>query len=134
MVDTTWNDLEVASKSTVMQAARQFAEVLAETVQFRTFEQACYNFRLDADAQIAIQNFQKKQASLKALLVLNAVCAEERLDLQSLLDKVNQRQSVIEYNQAQQALLSISQAIGDRLSQAIGLDFANSCRTGGCCG
>ncbi len=134
MVDTTWNELEVASKSTVMQTARQFAEALVDTVQFRTFEQAYYNFRQDAEAQSAIQGFQKKQASLKVLLMLNAVSAEDRQELQTLLDRVNQRQSVIEYNQAQQALVSISQEIGDQLSQAIGLDYGNSCRTGGCCG
>ena len=34
MVDTTWNDLEVAPRSAVMQAAKQFAETLGDTPQF----------------------------------------------------------------------------------------------------
>lgn len=134
MVETTWNDLEVASKEVVMQAARQFAEVLAEAPQFQAFEQALFNFRQDAEAQSAIQDFQKKQASLKALLMLNAVSAEDRQELQTLLDRVNQQPSVIAYNQAQGALVAVTQELGDLLSKAIGLDYASVCRTGGCCG
>ncbi|HAD07726.1 MAG TPA: YlbF family regulator [Bellilinea sp.] len=134
MVETTWNDLEVASKEVVMQAARQFAEVLAEAPQFQAFEQALFTFRQDAEAQSAIQEFQKKQASLKALLMLNAVSAEDRQELQTLLDRVNQQPSVIAYNQAQGALVALSQELGDLLSKAIGLDYASVCRTGGCCG
>ena len=134
MVDTTWNDLEVASKEVVMQAARQFAEVFAEAPQFQVFEQALFNFRQDAEAQSAIQDFQKKQASLKALLMLNAVSAEDRQELQTLVDRVNQQPSVIAYNQAQGALMAVSQELGELLSKAIGLDYASACRTGGCCG
>ena len=134
MVETTWNDLEVASKEVVMQTARQFAEVLAEAPQFQAFEQALFTFRQDAEAQSAIQEFQKKQASLKALLMLNAVSAEDRQELQTLLDRVNQQPSVIAYNQAQGALVAVTQELGDLLSKAIGLDYASVCRTGGCCG
>ena len=134
MVDTTWNDLEGASKEVVMQAAGQFAEVFAESLQFHAFEQALFNFRQDAEAQSAIQDFQKKQASLKALLMLNAVSAEDRQELQTLVDRVNQQPSVIAYNQAQAALMAVSQELGDLLSKAIGLDYASVCRTGGCCG
>ncbi len=134
MADTTWNDLEVASKEVVMQAARHFAEALAETPQYQAFEQALFTFRQDAQAQNAIQEFQKKQASLKGLMMLNAVSAEDRAVLQALADRVNQQPSVIAYNQALTALVAISQDLGDLLSKAIGLDYASVCRIGGCCG
>ena len=134
MVDTTRNDLEVAPKEVVMQVARQFAEVFAEAPQFQAFEQALFKFRQDADVQSAIQDFQKKQALLKALLMLNAVSAEDRQELQTLAERVNQQSSVIAYNQAQGALVAVSQELGDLLSKAIRLDYASACRTGGCCG
>ncbi len=134
MADTTWNDVDMASKEVVMQAARQFAEALAETPQVQSFEQALLNFRQDTQAQSAIQAFQKKQASLKGLLMLDAVSAEDRAELQALADQVNQQPSVIAYNQALAALTAISQDLGDLLSNAIGLDYASVCRTGGCCG
>ena len=111
MLDTTWNDLEVAPKSAVMQAAKQFAEVFSETPQFHEFEQAFYNFRQDAEAQSAIQEFQKKQASLKALLMLNAVSDEDRQELQRLQDRFYRQPSVVRYVAAQEELIAISQKL-----------------------
>lgn len=134
MADTTWNDIEVASKEVVMQAARHFAEALAETAQYRAFEQTLFDFRQDAAAQSALQAFQTKQTSLKGLLMLNAVSAEDRQELQALADRFNQQPSVIAYSQAQNDLVAISQELGDLVSNAIGLDYASVCRSGGCCG
>ena len=134
MVDIPWNDLEVAPKSAVMQAAKQFAEAFAETPQFQAFEHAHFTYRQDGQAQSARQEFQKKQSSLKALLMLNAVSDEDRQELERLKDQFNNQPSVVQYIKAQDELVAISQEIGDMLSKAIGLDYGNSCRTGGCCG
>ncbi len=134
MVDTTWNDVEVASREVVLQAARQFVGAFAESPQFQAFEQALFNMRQDAEAQSAIQAFQKKQASLKTMQMLNAVSTEDRQALQTLADRVNQQPAIIAYNQALSSLVAISQELGDLLSKAIGLDYASVCRTGGCCG
>ena len=134
MENTTWNDLEVAPRFAVMQSAKQFAETLGDTPQFREFEQSYFNFRKDTEAQSAIQEFQKKQASLKALLMLNAVSEEDRKELQRLQDQFTRQPTVLRYTKAQEELVAISQEIGDRLSKAIGLDYGASCKTGGCCG
>ena len=134
MDHTTWNDLEVAPRSAVMQSAKQFAETLGDTPQYRDFEQSYFNFRKDSEAQSAIQEFQKKQASLKALLMLNAVSEEDRQELQRLQERFIQQPSVLRYTKAQEELVAISQEIGDLLSKAIGLDYGASCKTGGCCG
>lgn len=134
MDDIALNDLEVASKSVVMQAAQHFAQALADTPQYKEFEGAFLNYRQDADAQQAIQNFQQKQASLKALMQTNTVNAEDKQELQRLQEQFYQQPSVIRYAKAQEALVAVSQEVGDLLSKAIGLDFGNSCRTGGCCG
>ena len=134
MSDTRWNDLEVAPRSAVLQAAKQFAETLGDTPQFREFEQSYFDFRRDAEAQNAIQEFQKKQASLKALLMLKAVSDEDQQELQRLQDLFYQKPSVLRYTKAQEELNTISQEIGDLLSKAIGLDYGASCKTGGCCG
>ena len=112
--ESEWNDLEVAPKSAVMQAARQFAAALGQTAQYQEFEQAYQSYRQDHEAQAAIREFQKKQASLKALLVLNAVPEADQQELQRLLDQFStSRPSVIEYTQAQAELVSMSQELGD---------------------
>lgn len=134
MVDTVLNELAIAPKSAVIQAARQFAETLSNSVQFRKFEKSYFDFREDARAQSAIQEFQKKQASLKALLMLNAVSQEDRQELQRLQDRFLHQPSVQKYAEAQEELMVVCQEIGDQLSEAIGLDYGSSCRTGGCCG
>jgi cell fate (sporulation/competence/biofilm development) regulator YlbF (YheA/YmcA/DUF963 family) len=135
MVDIIWNDLEVSAREVVMQAARQFAQAFAETEQYRAFERAYDAFRQDAEAQNARLEFQKKYASLKALLMLNAVGDEDRQELNRLQDRFYQLPSVKHYAQAQEELIALAQEIGDFISSSIGLDFGNSCRTGGsCCG
>ena len=134
MDDTTRNDLEISSKSVVMQAAKQFAETLGDALQFKEFEQSYFAYRQDVQAQSAIQEFQKKQASLKALLMLNAVSDEDRQELQRLQERFVQQPSVGRYTKAQEELVAICQEIGDQVSKATGLDYGASCKTGGCCG
>jgi cell fate (sporulation/competence/biofilm development) regulator YlbF (YheA/YmcA/DUF963 family) len=128
-MDTAWNDLEVASGEVVMQAARQFAEVFAATIQYREFEQAYANYRQDSEAQSAIREFQKKQASLKAMRLLNAISEQDRQELKRLQDRFYDQPSVVRYAKAQEELIALSQAIGDYLSNAIGLDFGTSCKS-----
>jgi len=134
MNETKRGDLNVLPKSVVLQAARQFAKLLGDTPRFREFEQAQLDFRKDTKAQTANQDFQTKQASLKALLALNAVSDEDRMELQKLQDQFYHQPSVLRYIKAQEVLVAFCQEIGDQLSKDIGLDFAASCKTGGCCG
>jgi cell fate (sporulation/competence/biofilm development) regulator YlbF (YheA/YmcA/DUF963 family) len=117
-----------------MQTAKQFAETLADTTQFREFEQSYFNFRQDAEAQSAIREFQEKQASLRALLMLNAVSEQERQNLEVLQEHIYRQHSVLKYTRAQEELAATCQQIGDLLSETIGLDYGTSCRSGGCCG
>ena len=134
MTETTWNDLEITLRSGVMQTAKQFAKTLAYTAQFREFEQSYSSFRQDAEAQIAIREFQEKQASLKALLMLNAVSESDRQNLEVLQEHIYRQPSVLKYTKAQEELAATCQQIGDLLSETIGLDYGASCRSGGCCG
>jgi cell fate (sporulation/competence/biofilm development) regulator YlbF (YheA/YmcA/DUF963 family) len=134
MEKQSWNELEVAPRSAIMEAAKQFAGVFAETTEFLAFEQAFFNYRKDEQAQRALKAFQQKQAELKPLIALNAVSEDDREELQRLQDDFNSLPSVMQYYQAQIDLVALSQEIGDRLSTAIGLDYASACRTSSCCG
>lgn len=128
------NDLETAPKSVVIESARQFAEVLISTTQYSEFEQSYLAFREDKEAQKIIQEFQAKQNSLSALIQLNAVGEEDQKELKRLQSSFSQRPAVMRYSLAQNELMRLSQEIGAHLSEAIGMDFASACRTGGCCG
>ena len=132
--NSTWNDIEVAPRSAVMQSAKQFAEILSETPQFREFEQSYFNFRQDTEAQNAIQEFQKKQASLKALLMLNAVSDEDRQDLQRLQERFAQQPSVLRYTNAQEELIKMCLVSVDQLLRAYRLCYGEVWWLVGCCG
>ena len=84
MEDMVFEDLEIASPSVVKQAAQDFAAALAETQQFKAFEQKAYTFHQDQAAQQAMLAYQQKQQSLRALMMLNALSPEQRDELERL--------------------------------------------------
>ncbi len=132
MSDFALNELELAPPEVVRQAARDFAAALAETPQFRAFEEATDRLNRDAEAQRAIDAFQAKQQSLQALLMLNAVSEADKAELQRLQRVFSSTPAVVAYAEAQANLMVICQGAADWLSEAIGLNYAAVCGSG-CC-
>lgn len=128
------NNVGIVPKDVVMESAKHFAEIFEGTPQFQEFTKAYIAFRQDEEVQKTLQEFQKKQVSLRALLALNAVSEEDRREIKDLKDKYTKQSSYIRYTTAQEKLVELGQEIGDQLTNAIGLDFGDSCKTGGCCG
>ena len=126
------NELELAPPEVVRQAARDFAAALAETPQFKAFEDAAEHLHRDEAARQALDAYQSKQQSLQAVLMLNAASDAERAELQRLHTAVVSQPSVAAYVQVQTDLMSVCQSVADMLSQAIGLNFAAVCGSG-CC-
>lgn len=127
------DDMEIAPSSVVKQAARDFAAALSETPQFKAFEQVARVFQKDEVAQRAMQAYESKQQSLRALVMLNAVSAEEQKELEHLQQDFMSEPSVVAYFQAQNDLIALSQACASLLSQATGLNYSASCCSS-CCG
>lgn len=133
MNDQVNEDIEIASTSIVKQSARDFATALAETPQFKAFEQAAYAFRNDQAAQQSMQALQQKQQSLRPLMMLNALSNAQREELLQLQSEFPNQPVVQEYFIAQAELTTLCQALGDGLSGAIGLNYAAVCAAS-CCG
>ena len=134
MIDQVNENIEIASESTVKQAARDFAAAVAETPQFIAFEKAAYAFRNDQAAQQAMIALQQKQQSLRPLMQLNALNNMQREELMELQLAFTSQAVVKEYFSAQAELTTLCQALGDELSTAIGLNYAAVCATSSCCG
>ena len=132
MSDFALNDLGLAPPEVIVQSARDFAAALVETPQFQAFEAAADRLNNDSIAQHAMEAFQAKQESLQAILMLNAVSAAERAELERLQMAFMNQPSVVAYFQAQADLMAICQASANWLSEAIGLNFAAACGSG-CC-
>ena len=133
MDDKVVNDLETASPSIIMKVAHDFAAALAETPQFKTFEDAADRFRQDQSAQQAMSAYRAKQMELRALIMLNALSVEQQAELESVKDAFLGQPVVQEYFSAQAELASLCQAVGDILSESIGLNYAAACGVS-CCG
>jgi cell fate (sporulation/competence/biofilm development) regulator YlbF (YheA/YmcA/DUF963 family) len=133
MNDQVNEDIEIASTSIVKQSARDFASALAETPQFKAFEQAAYTFRIDQSAQQAMQALQQKQQSLRPLMQRNALNNIQREELLELQSAFTCQTVVQEYFSTQAELTTLCQVLGDELSVAIGLNYAAVC-VASCCG
>ncbi len=133
MNDLVYDDIEIAPVEVVKRAAHDFSSALAETPEFKAFEQATDRFRQDETAQQAMQAYQEKQQSLRALLMLNALSVEQRAELEGLHRAFINQPVVREYFQAQTDLAKLCQQLGDMLSESIGLNYAAACGVS-CCG
>jgi len=120
------------TEAEVRVAARAFAQALAESAEFQAFEQASDWLRQDKTAQRAIGAYQTKQRSLQAMLMLNAVSAQDQAELERLQQAFLSHPTVAAYVQAQENLTAMCQAAADVLSQRIGLSFTAACGPG-CC-
>jgi cell fate (sporulation/competence/biofilm development) regulator YlbF (YheA/YmcA/DUF963 family) len=133
MDDTVFEDIEVAPHSVVLAAAREFAASLADTPQFKAFEQVAKRFRSDKKLQQAQRAYQEKQKSWKALIMLNALTPGQRAELESLHSAFVNQPVMQEYINTQTELVALCQSVGDTLSEAIGVNFAAACGVS-CCG
>src|SRR5512143_2846019 len=127
MTDVALNELELAPPEVVCQSARDFAVALAETPQFKAYEEAAERLNHDVEAQRVIDEFQAKRQALQAQLMLNAVSEMDKAELQRLQDAFSSTPAVTAYAQAEADLMVICQAAADGLSEAIGLNYAAAC-------
>jgi cell fate (sporulation/competence/biofilm development) regulator YlbF (YheA/YmcA/DUF963 family) len=127
------NEIEVASPAVVHAAGRDFAAALAETPEFKAFEQAYMTLSQDAAAQKAMSAYRDKANALDVMLKLNAVSEADRAELEQLRQTYLTCASVQSYSTALAELTSLCQQTAGKISAAIGLNYASSCATS-CCG
>ncbi len=120
------------TEAEVRVAARAFAQALAESAEFQAFEQTADRLRQDKTAQRVIRAYQTKEQSLQAVLMLDAVSAQDQAELERLQQAFLSHPTVAAYVQAQENLTAMCQAAADVLSQRIGLSFTAACGPG-CC-
>ncbi len=126
-------NLEIAPPEVVLQAAHDFAEALAETAEFKEFEQAAYDLHHDPAAAQALEAFRAKQEPLRALIQLNAVSEKDRAELERLRQAYLSLPCVTRYQAAESVIRALCQVLSGQLSEQIGLDFA-AVSGSGCCG
>ncbi|HMB23443.1 MAG TPA: YlbF family regulator, partial [Anaerolineales bacterium] len=101
--------------------------------QFKAFEDVAERFRQNLVAQQAMSAYQEKQKDWRALIMLNALSPEQSTELESLKNAFFNHPVVQEYMKAQTDLTMLCQALGDMLSEPMGLNYAAACGVS-CCG
>lgn len=129
----TLNEIETAPRAVVLAAGREFATALAETTQFKAFELAYAVLRRDVAAQQALAAYQTKAESLRALLMLNAISEDERVELDQLQQVYLARTSVQDFTGAEARLTALCQQAAGMISAATGFNYAAACGAS-CCG
>ena len=121
-----------ADSPSASDATVSFAAALSATQEWQAWEAAAVLVHSDPSAQQASAAYDERLQALRLNLMLQAASAEEKADLERLREAVFAVPSVRAYAEAETALKALCAATSQRLSQAIGLDFAASCATG-CC-
>lgn len=129
--ESSLNTAEISELDALL-AAQEFAEVLAETSEYRAFDVAQRRLRQDPAAQEAIRAFQDKQQSLGWQLQMGLIGDAEREELRRLQQAMAAQPAVQAYAEAQERLALLCQEVADLISEEIGLSFAASCGPG-CC-
>jgi len=122
----------VVSQNEALQAAREFAAVLAETPEYQAFDEAQFRLRRDPAAQAAIRAFQEKQQALGWQLQFGLIGDAEREELRRQQQAMLAQPVVRGYVEAQERLGLLCQEVAGLISEVIGLSFAASCGPG-CC-
>jgi cell fate (sporulation/competence/biofilm development) regulator YlbF (YheA/YmcA/DUF963 family) len=133
MNENELNDIDVASPLVVSSAARDFAAALAETPQFKAFEQAYEALNNETAAHQALSTYQTKAQSLCAMLMLNAVSEVDSAELKRLKNDYVTRPAVQAYAEAEAELTLLCQQAVGMISAATGLNYAVACGAS-CCG
>ncbi len=124
--------MSVATETVISAAVQELAQALSQEPDFVAFEESAQRLRQDAAARQAMEAYQKKQAGLQTLLMLDAVSPDEQAEIESLREAFLSQETVVAYRQAETALRDLCRAVGDQLSARIGLGFAAACSSG-CC-
>ncbi|GIV63701.1 MAG: YlbF family regulator [Chloroflexota bacterium] len=130
----SYNELELAPASVVLESARQYAEAFMKTPQYQNFVKAYNGFVEDETAQGILYQLRQKQEKIRNQQLSTPIREEDQVEIKRLNQALYEQPTVKVYLAAQNDLVALAQEQGDVLTEALGFDFAAVCRTGGCCG
>jgi len=120
------------SQAGAREAARKFANVLAATPQYESFNRARHQLHQDATAMQAIREFQQKQQYLQMIQTWGENSEADEHELHQLYDRMMEIPSVQHYVHCQEELALMCREAAQVIGEVIGTDFVP--QRSGCCG
>lgn len=127
-------EVKVMTRSMVIEAAREFGEVLADCDECRALEKAEEALRKDKEARELISEYQSIQYSIQMARMWGRKVEKGKIDeLKRLEAKINSNQIIKNLLDAQKRLQEMLRNINTEISDLLGIDFAANSGSGGCC-
>ncbi|MHA6522897.1 YlbF family regulator [Tessaracoccus sp. G1721] len=122
------------AEAEALAAARAFGEELKASPEFAAVLDADRAISEDPAAIAAIADFDRLQQSLRAEITMGVLQDSQRAELVQCQQAMYDVASVAAYVAATQAFEAACRETSAIVSDAIRIDFAANCRSGGCCG
>ena len=125
---------QTKSIDTLIAAAQQFAEGVAQTPEYHEFQTAVDAYHKDEEALELLQKFQTAQEQAQKFEPWGGGSTGDEEDLETLQAKVLAQPVLARYFRAQETLLQALQETNIYMADKLGFDFAGLTKpAGGCC-
>jgi cell fate (sporulation/competence/biofilm development) regulator YlbF (YheA/YmcA/DUF963 family) len=132
MTGRTLDTQQLALSDRVREAINDVVLALADTAQFRAFDEAEEALDADSAAQQAIADLQSQRQQLQMMLALNNLSEQEQTDFRRVEEACFGQPTVAAYVASQEELAGVAVLATDRISEPVGIDYAAAC--GAACG
>ena len=123
-----------AAEAEALSAAGTFGAVLRASPEFGALLAANDALLADVRANAAIEAFGSRQAELRTEAMMAILTAAQTVELERLQTAMYSIPTVATYVAATEAFGAVCRETAVVVSAQIGIDFAASSRSGGCCG
>lgn len=125
--------MEGITTSSVVEAAEEFGEALADCEECRAVKQAQEALRRDREAGKLLSDYQLIQRSIQMALMRGKTIAKDELDeFRELEAKINSNPIINNLSDAQKRLQEMLGTLNAEISNLLGIDFASNSGAG-CC-
>ncbi len=126
--------MTIATRTEALEAARGFARLIAESIQFQEYERADAERRMDAGARNLLTQYQEAQQTLRMLQSWSDGSSDHGAQFKELEGRVLQNPKLRRYFDSQERLVSLIQRLNRGLGEELGFDFARLAKpASGCC-
>jgi cell fate (sporulation/competence/biofilm development) regulator YlbF (YheA/YmcA/DUF963 family) len=118
----------------VIEASKKFARAIAESSEFRNYEEAVTAFRGDAEAETLLTEFQEAQRRHRMMGSWGGLTPNDGKNIQELQKRVLENPILHRYFESQETVLVLLKALDVLLRSKMEFDFAVIAKpAGGCC-
>ena len=124
-----------SSTEELTNVANKLGSAIVDTMEYQTYHAAEQCFQSDPQAQELLKKHEETRQSLQLMWQLKSSTEEEMQKLRELKKLIEANQTLKEYFNAQEKLVSMLRELNEFISERLNLDFSGLTKPQrGCCG